>query len=161
MGKEDSYASSICINYRYLQKHIQECLDEGLGGVATPEVQTDIRNILNAIVSYYECCLKGLAEYSPEPNWLLVCKFANNHPKHDERVANVGNKIGGISFPISFPLAIPALDVVWCSFHDLKETRSKYKKSFYSQKEAYQHYFAQRPVCDTLKAVLDELGISV
>lgn len=161
MGKEDSYTSSICINYRYLHQHVQECLDEGLGGVATPEVQTDIRNILNAIVSYYECCLKGLAEYSSEPNWLLACKFANNRLKHDGRVADVGNKVGGFTFPMSFPFVSLVPDVVWRSFHDLEETRSKYKKSFYSQKEAYQHDFAQRSVCDTLKAVLDELGIDV
>lgn len=161
MGKEDSYTSSVRINYRYLQQHVQECRDEGLGGVATPEVQTDIRNILNAIVSYYECCLKGLAKYNPEPDWLLACKFANNRLKHDGRVAEVGNKIGGISFPISFPIAIPAPDEVWRSFQNLEESRNKYKDSFYSQKEAYQHDFAQRSVCDTLKTVLDELGIDV
>lgn len=161
MGKEDSYTSSICINYRYLQQHVKECLDAGLGGVATPEVQTDIRNILNAIVSYYECCLKGLAEYSSEPNWLLACKFANNRLKHDERVANVGNKVGGFTFPMSFPFVSLVPDVVWYSFQDLEESRNKYKDSFYSQKEAYQNDFAQRSVCDTLKSVFDELGIDV
>lgn len=126
MSKEDSYISSICINYKYLEQHVQECLDEGLGGIATPEVQTDIRNTLNAIVSYHECCLKGFAEFNnPEPNWLLACKFANNRLKHDGRVAVVGNKQGGLTFPMSFPFVSLVPDVYWQSFKDLEETRKK------------------------------------
>lgn len=159
MGKEDSYISSIRINYQYLEQHVRACLGEGLGGIATPEVQTDIRNILNAIVSYYDCCLSGLAEYNPEPDWLLACKFANNRLKHDKRVAVVGNKQGGFTFTMSFPFVSLVPDVYWQSFQDLEETRNKYKASFYSQKDAYQHAFAYQSVLRTLGDVLKEIGI--
>lgn len=161
MINEASYVGSIRINYQSLVRHVADCLAEGLGGAATLEVQTDIKNILNAIASYYDCCLKGLNEYKKEPSWMLACKFVNNRLKHDERVAVVGKKNGGFTVPMGFPLVSLAPDVYWRSFRELEEDRNRYKKSFYSQKEAYQQEFALRPVLGTLKVVLGEMKILV
>lgn len=55
-------------------------------------------------------------------------RYANNKLKHDINTINIYQRTGGFSFPISFPLTIPAIEFKWCVYES--ETNEKYKNQF-------------------------------
>ena len=73
--------------------------------------------------------------------------------KHDPSIVTHVQTSGALSFPMSFPVSIEEINVVW----KLQDLHSKHPE----QKAAYQALFADKPVLDTLQPILTYLGINI
>lgn len=150
----------VLVNFKRLEREVEAARKSSIDCPAPEEVQVDLANVLNAIVSYCET-----SDPKPEikESLLMACRFANNRLKHDKRIAVVGCKKGGSPFPLAFPYVSVPKDVYWRYLGNLgpEENIGLYKKKlFCRQKAAYEAEFSGRPVLGTLERVLKELAIS-
>lgn len=111
----------------------------------------------------------------------------NNRLKHDKRTAGMIHKAGGfhlldeeeakkVSYPDIYhrkrkpdssklcfaPFCFSRVaGVYWLDVGDIPPENKRFETSFRNEKKAYQEHFEERFVVDTLRQVLNELGISI
>lgn len=113
------------------------------------KMKTDINNILNQptyteedknrIFNSVGCCLHFILDYAERKTEYLnkddkeildAFKYANNGLKHGIEIKEITEHVGGISFPIEFPLSMPERKIVW---NVNWEPKSKNQKAMYKK----------------------------
>lgn len=153
--KESVYRSNIQILFYNLQRAIADYIDYGHTSGEMKYINAYSMAVLGAIVAYYDT-VKAPQSGSNQKNEgkeILACKYANNMLKHDPSIVTHVQSSGGFSFPMSLPLSIEEINIVW----KWQELHSKHPE----QKAAFQEMFANKPVLDTLQQVLMRLGIDI
>lgn len=143
------YVSNIQILYNDLQKAINEYINSGHIYGEVKYINAYLMAVLGAIAVYKDTVKKDV----PETDEIKACKYANNMLKHEPTIITHIEPEGGISFPISFPVAIEQIDIVW-KWQDLNAYHQ-------NQKKAFKDLFAGKPVLNTLNTVLSQLNIEV
>lgn len=105
--------------------------------------------VLGAIAAYKDTVKKDIKETEE----IKACKYANNMLKHNPIIITHIEHEGGITFPISFPIASDPINIVW-KWQDLNAHHPE-------QKKAFKDLFAGKPVLSTLNTVLSQLNIEV
>lgn len=153
--KENVYKCNIQIIYTALEKAIADYIDHGYTTGEMKYINAYSMAVLGAIVAYYDT-VKAPQSGSNQKNEgkeILACKYANNMLKHDPSIVTHVQSNGGFSFPMSFPLSIEKINIVW----KWQELHTKHPE----QKAAFKELFANKPVLDTLQQVLMRLGIDI
>lgn len=145
--KERVYKSNIQILYHDLKNAIKTYIEHGHTTGEIQYVNAYLMAVLAAIAAYNDTVENG----REETDEIKACKYANNLLKHDPTIVTHIKPEGGITFPMSFPLTIPEIDVVW-------KWQELYARSR-NQNDAFKNLFAGKPVLQTLDNVLLQLGI--
>lgn len=153
--KESVYRSNIQILYSNLHRAISDYLDYGHTSGEVKYINAYTMAVLGAIAAYYDTVKapQSGSNQKKEEKMILACKYANNMLKHDPTIVTHVRSSGGLSFPMSFPVSIEEIEVVW-KWQDFNSRHPE-------QKAAFQELFADKPVLDTLQQVLMHLGIDV
>ena len=147
--KRKVYTSNIQILYSDLKKAVNNYVNYGHTTGDVRYINAYLMAVLGAIVAYKDTVLKG----QEESTMIEGCKYANNLLKHDPEIITHLDAVGGVDFPVAFPLEISPIEVVW-KFQGLD---AKYP----AQKEAFEQYYAGREILHTLEIVLNQLNIDV
>lgn len=147
--KEAVYKSNLQILFSDLHQAVKDYIDYGHTNGEVKYINAYLMAVLGAIAAYKDTVLKG----QKETDEIKACKYANNMLKHDPTIITPMTPTGGAGFPISFPLVIPQISIVW-KWQDLQ---SKHE----DQKDAFKDLFAEKSVLDTLYQVLTHLGIDI
>lgn len=154
---EEVYRSNIVIMYKGLEEAINRYRNNGKEEAAV-YVRAYLPALLNAIASYQDSVLKK--KEIQETTEILACKYANNRLKHNAKFASFTHETqGGFTFPISFPVVIPAPDVRWIEIPE-DELLDEDAKG-YVQQEAYKDLFEKRPVLETLKEAIVATSVTL
>lgn len=105
---------------------------------------------INAIVAYIDRLIE--VGHMEESEIVQAIKYANNLQKHNPQLIRMSRSIGGFEFPICFTedFSIPVIEIVWDDCIGLKTKKP-------SQKDAYEKYFQQRPIIETLDPIVQKL----
>ncbi len=141
------YKSNIQILYSDLCKAINEYVDFSHCTGEVKYINAYVMAVLGAIAAYKDTVIPG----ESETDEIKACKYANNMLKHDPTIISNITSAGGMQFPMTFPLVIPEIEIVW-KWQDLNAHHL-------DQKEAFRHLFAGKPVINTLERVLAQLDI--
>lgn len=87
-----------------------------------------VGTFLHWLIDSYER-LEKLADVSQDDkSFFSGLRYANNKLKHDLNTIKIYKRTGGFSFPISFPMSIPAIEFKWSVYEN--EANAKYKNQF-------------------------------
>ena len=140
--KEAVYKSNLQILFSDLRQAVNDYIGYGHTNGEVKYINAYLMAVLGAIAAYKDTVLKG----QKESDEIKACKYANNMLKHDPSIITPMVPSGGATFPISFPIVIPKIDVVW-KWQDLQADHP-------DQKEAFKKWFVGKPVLDTLQVYL-------
>lgn len=84
--------------------------------------------------------------FNTNSNDIKACKYAYNMLKHNHKVITFVELNGGFSFPFTFPLLIPPIDIVWLF--------QNFKCNHVDQKDAFKNLFDGNPVLSTLEPII-------
>ena len=145
--KSVMYKSIIQILYSDLCRAINEYIEHGHCTGDVKYINAYVMAVLGAIAAYKDTVIPG----ETETEEIKACKYANNMLKHDPTIISHITSSGGMHFPMSFPLVIPEIEIVW-KWQDLNAHHE-------DQKNAFKELFAGKPVLQTLNNVLSQLVI--
>lgn len=137
MDNQTVLRSNFTILFNDLKKAINYYLKEGYLTRETKYVEAYLSATIHALVDYADKYL------DPKSEIILACKYVNNTLKHNDLLVTHKTVIGGFSFPMSFPMKIEKIQVVW-NYDPLIKTRHQ------NQQNAFQKCFAGRPILETL-----------
>ncbi len=105
------------------------------------------------VEAYLAATIHALADYScrflePSP-FLTAFNYINNTIKHADGFVTYKQVVGGIGFPIVFPLQMRPIEVVWKKV-DLDCWHV-------NQKKAYEELLEGKIILDTLKPIVKEI----
>lgn len=147
--KEAVYKSNLQILFSDLRQAVNDYIGYGHTHGEVKYINAYLMAVLGAIAAYKDTVLKG----QKESDEIKACKYANNMLKHDPSIITMMVPSGGATFPISFPLEIPEINIIWKWLN----LESKHE----DQKKAFKKLFVGEPVLDTLQMVLTHLGIDI
>lgn len=147
--KEEVYINNVQILFSDLKESINEYINKGHCSGEVKYINAYLSAVLGAIVSYKDTVLMN----QNETDEIKACKYANNMLKHDPTIITHIVPKGGIAFPVSFPVSIEPINVVW-KWQNLNAYHQ-------DQKDAFKTLFAGKPVLNTLEYVLTQLQIEV
>ena len=165
MTKKEQYLSDIKIHYENLKSAVEEYNHNP--GSNLEYINAYLGSTLSAVVAYIDTvwkfeakdtmeCQEDTGTYSNEvgnqheqrrDELFVACRYANNMIKHSEILISHIAQSGGFSFPIHFPLEIPAMRVVWKNQH--LDTKHK------DQEEIYNRVFSGRGILETMDEVVE------
>lgn len=103
---------------------------------------------LNAIIAYVDRLID--VGRMKETEMVQALKFANNLQKHNPNFISISKQIGGLEFPMHFPMVIPMYDVVWDECIGLKTKKPE-------QKTNYDELLKQRSIFESITYVVEIL----
>ncbi len=140
MDNKTVLKSNFTILFNNLKMAINQYLKEGYLTRETKYVEAYLAATIHALMDYADKYLDSKSEI------ILACKYANNTLKHNELLITHEEIIGGFSFPISFPIKMEKIQVVW-NYDASVKTRHQ------NQQDAFKNCFAGRPILETLLPV--------
>ena len=142
--------SNIKILFVQLKAAVDDYIDSGYSMGEFSFINAYMSATINAMVAYIERLVK--VEGLEETELVEALKFANNLQKHNPQLIRMSKSTGGMSFPICFEdeITIPQISVVWDDCIGLRTKKP-------AQKTAYEKYFQQRSVIETLTPIINKL----
>lgn len=137
MNGKKSLQSNFRIMLSGLQNAIEEYLESGYYVEKLEYVEAYLVATIHALMDYADRFLKDDDE-------IMACRYVNNTIKHVAGYVTHKEVTGGLTFPISFPIELEEIKVVWRNDADL-ECRHK------DQKNAYVKCFAGKALLETLR----------
>lgn len=104
---------------------------------------------------FYACgsCLHAILDLAEridildnDKKYISAFRFANNALKHDKNLFELTKQTGGMSFPITFPVAIPKKEIKWKKL----DNNGKYE----GQYNNYVEYLQDKSVIETCERVI-------
>lgn len=141
MDGKKNLQNNFRIMFLGLQNAIKEYLEQGRYSGEIDEVEAYSVASVHALMDYADRFLK-------DDDSILACRYVNNTIKHAGGFVTHKEIIGGLTFPISFPLEIEEIKVIWKNNADL-ECR------YINQKKAYIKCFAGKELLETLNPLAD------
>lgn len=80
------------------------------------EVNYRVGTFLHWLIDSYERLEQLVVVSKDDKSFFSGLRYANNKLKHDINTIKIYQRTGGFSFPISFPLDIPAIEFKWCVY---------------------------------------------
>lgn len=149
MTKKQQYLSNVWIQYENLREAVD--MYDRSGNRDLTFVNAYLVATISAIVSYIDTVWKPEHGNEPEAELFLGIKYANNMVKHSYELVSHVKEAGGLGFPVSFPLVIPKMKMVW--------SNQKLDAHHKEQVRAYEKLFAGRNILEPLQDVMNELCI--
>lgn len=145
---ENTLKSNVEILFEHLKNSITEYIDKGECMGELKYINAYLSATINAIVSYIDKLIE--VDRLQENDVVEALKFINNLHKHNPHFVSVTKRVGGFSFPMSFPLEIECCNIVWSECIGLTTKKKQ-------QKEAYENIFQHREILDSLTIVVNNL----
>lgn len=146
MSENDKYdyaksilQSNFKIMYNHLIEAIQVYLDSGHTNGDYQYIEAYLAATIHSIMDYAE-------RYMENDDIVNACRYVNNILKHNPNFVTHKKITGGMEFPISFPICIEEIKVVW-NYDEALSVHSP------KQKPAFENIFAGRPIIETLKPI--------
>ena len=108
---ESALKSNIEILFIHLTNAIKEYIDKGECMGELKYINAYLASTINAIVSYIDKLIE--VDRMQENDVVQALEFVNNLHKHNPNFVSVTKRVGGLSFPMSFPLEFEWCDIVW------------------------------------------------
>lgn len=145
---ENTLKSNIEILFMHLTNAINEYIDKGECMGELKYINAYLAATINAIVSYIDKLIE--VDRLQENDVVQALKFVNNLHKHNPHFVSVTKRVGGLSFPMSFPLEIECCNIVWSECVGLTTKKKQ-------QKDAYEKLFQHREILKTLATIVNSL----
>lgn len=123
---ECTLKSNIEILFMHLKNSIEEYIEKGECMGDLKYINAYLAATINAIVSYVDKLVE--IKRLKENDVIEALKFVNNLYKHNPNFVSATKRIGGFSFPMSFPLEIECCNIVWSECIGLTTKKSTAKK---------------------------------
>lgn len=107
-----------------------------------------VGTFLHWLIDSYERVEKFAVVSQDDKSFFSGLRYANNKLKHDTNTIKIYQRTGGFSFPISFPLSIPAIEFKWCGYEN--EANAKYKNQF----DNYARFIQDTDIMETSEKAL-------
>ena len=149
MSGKSILKSNCLILFGELQKAINDYLEHGHTRGEVKYIDAFLTATIHSFIDYAD----GHLDPDKEDDRFNACRYANNVLKHNSALVTHKKTMGGLSFPIHFPLAIPEIQVVWNYSESLTVNSQK-------QQRAFETLFANKPIIDTLLPLVDQTKTS-
>lgn len=136
---KEVFRSNFRIQYNQLVEAIQKYKEEGHLRGETQYIESYLASTIHSIMDYAERYLK-------EDDVINACRYVNNTIKHNLQLISHKEITGGLEFPMSFPICVEQVEIVWRYDSSLSCRKPE-------QKEAFKKVFANNIVLDTLKPI--------
>lgn len=141
MDNQSILRSNFLILYSNLETAINDYLKYGHTNGQTQFIDAYLSATIHALIDYADKYLDIRNEK------IKACRYANNTLKHNESLISHKEITGGFSFPISFPLCIEKIEVVWNYDGSVKVHHE-------DQQNAFKKHFAGKPILETLQPIV-------
>lgn len=141
MNGKQNLQNNFEIMYKGLLNAVAQYLGHGHAASKIDEIEAYLVATIHALMDYADRFLQ-------DDESILACRYVNNTIKHADGFVTHKEVTGGFSFPITFPLEIEEIKIVWKRCAELE---CRYK----NQKNAYQNCFAGKPLVETLQPIAD------
>lgn len=131
--------SNCSILFHELQKAVDDYLDYGHTRGEVQYIDAFLTATIHSFIDYAD----GHLDPNKQDDEFNACRYANNVLKHKSALVTHKKTIGGVQFPIHFPLSFPPIQVVW-NYDKTLTLQSK------NQQSAFETLFAGKPIIDTL-----------
>jgi len=133
----------------------EKTLDLAKKDLNNPELQIELNfrlgTLLHWIMSYWERARKSHQNIPDEvESFFSALCFANNQMKHEPTLTRFAQRTGGLCFPITFPLTIPAIRFIW--HPDSSETNR-----YVNQRNNFKNYLENKEVMQTIMKAIEIL----
>lgn len=135
--------SNFEIVYNQLTEAIQEYLESGHSKGEFKYIEAYLAATIHSIMDYAE-------RYMENDDIINACRYVNNILKHNPNFVTHKKITGGMEFPISFPICIEEIKVVWNYDESLSVHSPK-------QKPAFERIFADRVIIETLEPIAKKI----
>lgn len=136
--------SNFHILFEELKKAVNNYLDYG-----------HIHGEIEYINAFLTASIHSLIDYTDryfdsEDAEIMACKYVNNTLKHNDVLVTHSKPVGGFTFPITYPIVIPKIEVLW-NYDKSVKTRHP------EQQRAFEKLFAGKPIIETLQPIADRI----
>lgn len=143
MSGKANLQNNFKIMFEGLQKAIEDYLEYGTCTGRMEYVEAYLVATIHALMDYAD-------RFLLDDDEIMACRYVNNTIKHVAGYVTHKEVTGGVTFPITFPLACEEIKVVWKSEADLA---CRYE----DQKKAYIKCFAGKSLLDTLTPLANKI----
>lgn len=145
---ECTLKSNIEILFMHLKNSIEEYIEKGECMGDLKYINAYLAATINAIVSYVDKLIE--IKRLQENDVIEALKFVNNLHIHNPNFVSVTKRIGGFSFPMSFPLEMECFNIVWSECIGLTTKKVQ-------QKNAYEKIFQHKEILNSLNTIVEKL----
>lgn len=138
--------SNCLILFCELQKAVDDYLKHGYRRGEAQYIDAFLTATIHSFIDYAD----GHLDPNKTDNEFNACRYANNILKHNSALVTHKKAVGGIRFPIHFPLSIPEFQVIW-NYDKALTVQSK------NQQSAFEALFAGKPIIDTLLPLANKI----
>ncbi len=145
MSGQAIFKSNFLIVYYDLESAIQEYINYGHNRGEVEKIDAYLTATIHAVIDYSERFWDGETEI------IKAFKYANNVLKHNKMLISHRKTIGGVHFPIQFPLEFSPIAVIW-NYDDKVESR------YSEQQKAFENILAGKDIIETFQPIVEQIS---